>query len=89
MNHPYSIRAARAIQAQLGIPGIADSLASIIESEAIAPLFAAMPVPPDDMGELEGLEAYAEAIAQWRAECGYPLVYDGPVGPPMAKDNPL
>ena len=79
--NPLSITAARAIQAQLGIPDITESLASIIESEAVAPLFATMPTPPDDMGDIEGLEAYADAIAQWRADMGYPLQYDGPMGP--------
>lgn len=43
-------------------------------------LFLTMPVPPDDMGDLAGLEAYAEAIAEWRKAAGYPLVYDGPTG---------
>ncbi len=44
-------------------------------------LFSTMPVPPDDMGSPEGLAAFAEAVLQWRADCGFPAVYDGPVGP--------
>lgn len=51
------------------------------EDKAIAGIFATMPMPPDDMGGLDGLLAYAEATLQWRADCGFPAEYDGPVGP--------
>lgn len=45
-----------------------------------AALFASMPRQPDDMNSPEGLAAYAEAVLQWRADCGYPEQYDGPTG---------
>ncbi len=46
-----------------------------------AALFATMPVPPDDMGNADGLAAYAEATLEWRARMGFPALYDGPIGP--------
>lgn len=78
-----ALNAARTIQAQVGIPGITEAMAAIIEREAIAPLFNQMPEPPDDMGSQDGLEAYAEAIALWREQAGFPLAYDGPTGEPI------
>lgn len=76
-----ALAAARTIQFQIGIPGTSQSMAKVIEQEAIAPMFEQMPRQPDDMGSQEGLTAYVEAIAEWRAQMGYAEQYDGPVGP--------
>ncbi len=38
----------------------------------LAALFATMPEPPTDMGELDGIMAFAEAVLEWRAKQGFP-----------------
>ena len=43
-------------------------------------LFLTMPVPPDDVASVDGLQAYHDAVENWREAAGYPSVYDGPVG---------
>ena len=50
-----------------------------------AAIFATMPDQPDDMGSLEGLTAYAEAIAIWRTQHGFPEQYHGSMGPKVNK----
>ncbi len=37
--------------------------------------FERMPDRPSDMESPEGLAAYAEAVLQWRTDCGYPERY--------------
>ncbi len=65
-----------------GVP-IAD-----VVNATLAGVFLTMPVPPDDMGSPEGLAAFAEAVLQWRADCGHPAVYDGPVGSSEPQTEP-
>lgn len=82
---PAALKAADDIAYALSVPAFRDRIAVQIQ-RAIdadrAALFASMPQPPDDMGDREGLEAYAEAIALWRAGAGYPLQHDGPSSDP-------